>query len=82
MISDYATNQDLTAWSVDNLRFADNTAGNLRGWTAAFPGSVKAITESLGYGLISDSPVNGIRRRVAQVRVENASIPTVAKMFR
>src|SRR5207237_5425391 len=59
-----------------------NTAGNQRGWTAAFAGSVKAITESLGYGLISDSPVNGIRCRVAQVRVENAPIPTVAKMFR
>jgi hypothetical protein len=61
---------------------ADNTAGNVRGWTAAFAGSVKAITESLGYGLISDSPVNGIRCRVPQVSVENAPIPTTAKMFR
>src|SRR6202022_1711283 len=51
-------------------------------WTAAFAGSVKTITESLGYGLISDSPVNGIRCRVAQVRVENAPKPTAAKMFR
>src|SRR5580700_7707962 len=64
------------------IRLADDTAGNLRGWTVALAGSVKAITESLGYGLISDSPVNGIRCRVAQVRVENAPIPTVAKMFR
>src|SRR5580692_2126455 len=64
------------------VRLADNTAGNLRDCAAAFAGSVKAITESLCYGLISDSPVNGIRPRVAQVRVENAPIPTVAKMFR
>jgi hypothetical protein len=73
----------VTDWpDLDNYRVADYTADNLRGWTAAFPGSVKAITESLGYSLISDSLVNRIRRRVAQVRVENAPIPTVAKMFR
>src|SRR5882672_12642025 len=73
---------DRQAGSNLKVRLADNAAGNLRGWTAAFAGSVKAITESLGYGLISDSRVNGIRCRVAQVRVENAPIPTVAKMFR
>src|SRR5256886_12864175 len=55
---------------------------DLRGWTAAFAGSVKAITESLSCGLISDSSVNGIRCRVAQVSVENAPIPTAAKIFR
>ena len=52
------------------------------GLAAALAGSVKAITESLCYGLISNSPVNGIRCRVAQVSVENAPIPTAAKMFR
>src|SRR5258708_2678913 len=57
-------------------------AGNLRGWTAAFAGSVKAITESLCDGLVSNSPVNGVRCRVAQVSVENAPIPMAAKMFR
>jgi hypothetical protein len=67
---------------IRKVRVADNTAGNLRVWTAAFAGSVKAITESLCYGLISNSPVNGIRCRIAQVSVENAPIPTAAKLFR
>jgi hypothetical protein len=57
------------------FRLADNTAGSLRGWTAAFAGSVKAITESLDYCLISDSPVNGIRGMVVQVRVEKPPTP-------
>jgi hypothetical protein len=66
----------------DYFRVADNIAGNVRGWTAAFAGSLKAVTESLRYGLIPNSSVNGIRCRVAQVSVENAPIPTAAKMFR
>src|SRR5437588_6744807 len=60
----------------------DNKADNVRGWTAAFAGSVKAITESLCHGLIPNSAIDGIRCMVAQVRVENAAIPTGAKMFR
>ena len=51
------------------------------GLDCALAGSLKAITESLGHSLISDSPINRIRCRVAQVRVEDAPIPTVAKMF-
>src|SRR5580700_291111 len=67
----------------DSFRIADTQQVTCRvGLPLLVAQSVKAITESLGYSLISDSPVNGIRCRVAQVRVENAPIPTVAKMFR
>ena len=63
------------------FRTADDRAATCRS-AYAFAGSRKAITDSLCNGCVSNSPVNGVRCRVAQVCVENAAISTAAKMFR